>query len=290
MSALPDHNQPDIWRQLLQPGKHHLRLNRVPAGRGIGWFQDALRTFFLQPLSMSALSSTCILIWMACSLIPHIGTGLGLLLVPGITLGYLLAAMAARAGFRAQLPLLFLPFVFGFRHEKPLLRALLITGALYALGNLLVLHLLEYTTREGMQTLHDMQQSGKTSMQDMVAFSQKHPELGRAGALAMLFNTLIAVLLLHVPALCFWGKLNPFKAIVFNLMGIARNWLACALCGMALGCATLMCMMLTVTVTPLLLIPLLFILSGVGMCATAHAFVDTFCTQDATQDAAHTNP
>lgn len=278
MSPLPDHNQPDIWQHLLQPSKHPLHLNHVPAGRGIGWFQDALRTFFRQPFAMFALTSTCILTWMLCALIPHIGTGLGLMLVPGITLGYLLAAMAVRAGFRAQLPLLFLPFVFGFRHEKPLLRALLIIGVLYALGNLLVLYLLENSTRESMQILHDMQQSGQTSVQDMMAFHQSHPEVARASALAMLCNTLITVMLLHVPALCFWGKLNPFKATVFNLMGIARNLPAYMLCGAALGCATLLCTMLTVIITPLLMIPLLFALTGVSMCSTAHAFVDTFCT------------
>lgn len=282
MTTLPDHSQPDIWKQLLQPGKHHLRLNRVPAARGISWFQEALRTFFSQPITMFALTGACVMVWMASSLVPHIGSGLALMLVPAITLGYLLAAMATRAGFRAQLPLLFMPIVFGFRHEKALLRALLIIGSLYALGNLLVLHLLENATHESMQALQNMQQSGKTTVQDMVEFNRQHPHLGRATALAMLCNTAISILLLHVPALCFWGKLNPLKAIVFNFLGIVRNWSAYMLCGIAVGCAALMCMMLTVIVTPLLMVPLFFILTGAGMCMTAHAFVDTFCTQERT--------
>lgn len=280
MTTLPDHSQPDIWRQLLQPGKRHLQLNRVPASRGVSWFQEALRTFFSQPISMFALTGTCIMVWMVSSLVPYIGSGLALMLVPAVTLGYLLAAMATRAGFRAQLPLLFMPIALGFRHEKPLLRALLIIGTLYALGNLLVLHLLEQATHESMQALQDMQQNGKTTVQDMVEFNRQHPHLGRATIFAMLCNTAVSVLLLHVPALCFWGKLNPIKAIVFNSLGIMRNWSAYMLCGIAAGCAGLMCMMLTVIITPLLMVPLFFILTGTGMCMTAHAFVDTFCTQE----------
>lgn len=281
MNTLPDHSQTDFWRKLLDPGKHSLHLNTVPAERGFAWFKLGLHTFFKQPMAMFALAGMYLMTYLVCGLIPHIGVAFGLMLIPGLTLGYLLAAAAVRADLRVKMPLLFLPYIFSFKHEKPLLRALVVVGAIYALGNLAVIQVIESATRESMEALKALQENNKLTVQDMVTFSQKHPELGKMTLIGLVCNMLISLLLLHVPALCYWGKLNPFKAIFFNIMGIGKNWLTYTLYSIAFATASMCAMVLATLLMPLLVIPLAFVSLGVGMCATAHAFVDTFCTQEA---------
>lgn len=293
---LPDHQNSALWQMLLQPNKCQLRLNKLPAARGFEWLTLGIQTFRSQMLGLFALACAYQMASIILQLIPSIGVGLSLLCVPLLSLGYTLGTVAARAGMRVKFTLLFFPAVFGYRYEKPLLRSLLIVGAVYAVLCLALITWVQAGTSEGLaafQALVEQTQKNQPSPQEtlamMTAFHTKHPEVARYFTSAMLGVCLLSLLFAHVPALCFWGKLNPVKAMVFNIMGLARNIGAYIVFVAAYSMLSLAALMCAAMILPLFLPLMLVLVFAVGMCAFTHAFVDTYCPTPAGTAATRTN-
>ena len=114
-----------------------MKLHIVPARQGILWVKLGMRTFFRQPLALTGLFFIFMAVMSVISMVPVIGNVLALALLPGATLGLMVATQEALKG---QFPM---PSVLlaGFRAGREQLRAMLILGALYALGFLGVLGL-----------------------------------------------------------------------------------------------------------------------------------------------------
>ena len=107
-----------------------MKLHIVPARTGITWVKLGIRTFFRQPLALSGLFFMFLAVMSLASMVPVIGLGLAMALLPACTLGLMAASKEADAG-NFPMPLVFLS---AFRAGRQQLRAMLTLGVMYGVG------------------------------------------------------------------------------------------------------------------------------------------------------------
>ena len=112
-----------------------MKLHLVPARAGLQWVKLGVKTFFRQPLAMSGLFFMFMATVSVLSLIPLLGTLVSMVLVPVATLGLMAATREATQG-RFPMPS---TLISGLRGTSVQTRNMLILGAMYAAGLLLVL-------------------------------------------------------------------------------------------------------------------------------------------------------
>ena len=103
-----------------------MKLHIVPARQGILWVKLGMRTFLRQPLALTGLFFIFMALMSVISMVPIIGNVLALALLPGATLGLMVATQEALKG---QFPMPSVLFA-GFRAGRAQLRAMLILGGL----------------------------------------------------------------------------------------------------------------------------------------------------------------
>jgi hypothetical protein len=112
-----------------------MKLNIVPARTGIQWVKLGIQTFFRQPLALSGLFFMFMAVMSLASMVPLIGSALALALLPAATLGLMAATQEATRG-KFPMPSI---LITAFRAGQQRLQAMLVLGALYALGFLVVM-------------------------------------------------------------------------------------------------------------------------------------------------------
>ena len=112
-----------------------MKLTIVPARTGSVWVKQGIRTFFKQPLALAGLFFMFMAVMTVASLVPYIGFVLAMTLLPEATLGLMAATREATQG-RFPMPTILLT---AFRVGRQQARAMLVLGALYALGFLLAM-------------------------------------------------------------------------------------------------------------------------------------------------------
>ena len=112
-----------------------MKLKLVPARMGFQWVRLGIRTFWRQPLALSALLVIFMVFMSVAGTVPLVGLGLALALLPAGTLGLMAASREADAG-KFPRPLVFLS---AFRAGRKELRAMLLLGVLYGAGYLLAM-------------------------------------------------------------------------------------------------------------------------------------------------------
>jgi hypothetical protein len=140
------------------------------------------------------------------SMIPIVGNVLALALLPVATLGLM---AATRETIKGNFPM---PVVLisGFRAGRTSMRSMLILGALYAIGFVLIL---------GASALFD---GGKFATLYLVGGSLNAETLQdgsfeAAGLLALSLYLPLSLLFWHAPALVLWHGLSPSKSLFFSL-------------------------------------------------------------------------
>jgi hypothetical protein len=190
-----------------------MKLNIVPARTGVLWVKLGIRTFFRQPLALAGLFFIFMSVMSLASLLPWIGNALALAILPGATLGLMAATREASMGNFPMPSIL----VSAFRAGQQRARAMLVLGALYALGFLLVL---------GVSALVDggtfarMYLVGGTITRDMVMA----PEFQTAMWVAMGLYLPLSLLFWHAPALVHWHGISPAKSLFFSLVACFKNF------------------------------------------------------------------
>jgi len=199
-----------------------MKLQIVPAGQGVQWVKQGMRTFWRQPLALSGLFFMFMAAMSLLGMVPLLGNILALVILPGATLGLMAATKEALTG-KFPMPLL---LVSGFRAGKQQLQAMLMLGAIYAAGFLLVL---------GISALAD---GGKFARLYLGGGSMS-VELLQAGdfqlavLLSMALYLPLSLLFWHAPALVHWHGVQPVKSLFFSLVACLRNFWAFTLFGLA---------------------------------------------------------
>ena len=189
-----------------------MKLHIVPARQGILWVKLGMRTFFRQPLALTGLFFIFMAVMSVISMVPLIGNVLALALLPGATLGLMVATQEALKG---QFPM---PSVLiaGFRAGRAQMRAMLILGALYALGFVSVL---------GLSALADGGKFAQMYLFGGAVGSEvfQDPAFETATMVALLFYMPLSLLFWFAPALVYWNNLSPMKSLFFSMVACIRN-------------------------------------------------------------------
>ncbi len=198
-----------------------MQLNIVPARTGALWVKLGIQTFFKQPLALAGLFFMFMAVMTIASLVPFIGFALAMTLLPAATLGLMAATREATLG-RFPMPAI---LVAAFRAGKSQARAMLVLGALYAVGFLIAI---------GASWLVDGGDFAR------VYFGGKMPEremLQESNFLAAMWvfvglHLPLSLLFWHAPALVHWHKLPPLKSLFFSIVACLRNFWAFVVFGL----------------------------------------------------------
>ncbi len=189
-----------------------MKLNIVPASTGLTWVKLGITTFFKQPLALGGLFFMFMALVSVVTIIPVIGSVLALAILPAATLGLMVATLEAVKG---KFPM---PSVLAtaFRAGQERMRAMLVLGAMYAVGFLLVM---------GTSALFDGGQFAKMYLVGgkLTKELMDQPDFQTAAWVGMILYIPLSLLFWHAPALVHWHGVPPSKAIFFSLVACFRN-------------------------------------------------------------------
>ena len=114
-----------------------MKLRIVPARTGASWVRQGIQVFWKQPLALSGLFFMFMAVMSVFSIVPYLGNALALGLLPAATLGLMAATREAEKG-KFPMPSI---LISAFRAGQQRKQSMLVLGALYALGFLVVMGL-----------------------------------------------------------------------------------------------------------------------------------------------------
>ena len=198
-----------------------MKLQIVPASTGVQWVKLGMQTFFKQPLALSGLFFIFLAVMSVLNVLPIIGSVLAFVLMPGVTFGLLAAAREASAG-KFPMPTI---LITAFRSGPLLRRYMLILGALYTVGIVLILCATPLIDGGGFAKLMLLGETPSVEARQDVDFQ-----------FALLFasglNMPLTLLFCHASALIFWHNTTPVKSLFFSLAAIAGNFRAFVVYGL----------------------------------------------------------
>jgi hypothetical protein len=251
-----------------------MKLNIVPARTGFTWVKLGFKTFFRQPLALSGLFFMFMAILSIATLVPLIGSVLALALLPAATLG-LMAATREATGGKFPMPTL---LISAFRAGRQQMRAMMVLGALYAVGFLAVMAI--SALFDGGQFARLYLLGGKIS-EEIV--SQGDFQMAMWCAVALYLP--LSLMFWHAPALVHWHGISPVKSLFFSFMACYKNFGALTVFGLAWMAAfmasvvvvTLMSVLIgNPTVATIAMFPLALVMVAVFFTSIYFTFRDSF--------------
>ena len=254
-----------------------MKLHIVPARTGIAWVKLGIRTFFRQPLALSGLFFMFLAVMSVASMVPLIGLGLAMALLPACTLGLMAASKEADAG-KFPMPLVFLS---AFRAGRQQLRAMLTLGVMYGVGLAVVM---------GITALFDEGRfaasylAGAALSVDMAL----DPDSRLAMMAFMLLQLPLSLMFWHAPALVHWHQVPPLKSVFFSLVACLRNLTAFLVFGLLWIGITIALILFVSLLTGLLgspqvagvvLVPGTLMIAAMIFTSTYFSFRDCFLTE-----------
>lgn len=253
-----------------------MKLQIVPASRGIQWVKLGIQTFFRQPLALSGLFFMFLAVISVLSMVPIIGSALALTLLPGATLGLMAASREASSG-NFPMPLVLLS---AFRAGRQQARAMLTLGGLYALGFVAVLACSALVDGGKFAKLYLL--GGPMTMEML-----QEPDFQLAMLVASVLYMPLSLLFWHAPALVHWHGTPPVKSLFFSFVACLRNFWAFAVYGIAwLGVflafgvvmATLAAVLGSADVVAATLYPAAMLMAATFFTSIYFTFLDSFAT------------
>jgi hypothetical protein len=261
-----------------------MKLQIVPARIGVTWVKLGITTFFKQPLALGGLFFMFMAIVSVASIIPVIGSVLALAVLPAATLGLMVATLQAKNG---KFPM---PSVLAtaFRAGQARMRSMLVLGAMYAAGFLLVM---------GITALFD---GGQFAAMYLVGGKlnkgvMEQADFQTATWVGMTLYIPLSLLFWHAPALVHWHGVTPAKALFFSLVTCLRNlgayavygllWMAVfALAGMV--AVSLMAVLGMGAAAGVVMVPLALTMAAMFFSSIYFTFRDSFVHDEPTDKAA----
>lgn len=190
-----------------------MRLIETPAQSGYVWFRQGIWLFRKNPLSFLALFFTYLFSMMLIAHVPVVGSALWLMLVPGLSVGFMSACRDVIAG-KHVLPLALFS---GFRaHGGAVARQLLQLGLIY---------LVLVTAGLFLTSLID----GGSLLKTVIAEVKPDDDVAASSsflasvAFGFLFYVPTMMLFWFAPLLTAWHGVPPVKAMFFSFVACWRN-------------------------------------------------------------------
>lgn len=190
-----------------------MKLNIIPARMGFQWVKLGVKTFFKQPLALAGLFFMFMAAMSVLSMVPLIGNIAALALLPAATLGLMAATKEATKG-KFPMPSI---LITAFRANQHQIKAMVVLGAVYALGFIAVM---------GVSALFD---GGKFAELYLIGGALTRETVMTADFQSAMWASMVlylplSMLFWHAPALVHWHQLPPLKSVFFSFMACARNF------------------------------------------------------------------
>jgi hypothetical protein len=212
-----------------------LPLNHVPAAAGLRWALAALRLVMHRPLGLILF----LLMFMAATslvgaLLPFFGALLQLMSMPLLSLGFMIAARAARAGQAVRPDHLIEPL--RPKTATPEQRkTLALMFGLYGLAALLVMLVFAGLSGDVFARIQEVVKvNGPEARAQVWAIATEPGALFAAWALAFL-TLLLSVPFWYAPALVYWGHQGLGQALFSSTLAVWRSKGACSVSMLVLG-------------------------------------------------------
>jgi hypothetical protein len=257
-----------------------MKLNIVPARTGMLWVKLGVQTFFRQPLAMSGLFFMFMAIMSIATLVPLVGAALALGLLPGATLGLMAATREAGKG-KFPMPSI---LISAFRAGQQRVQAMLVLGALYAVGFLLVMGISALFDGGTFAKLYLV--GGKISREVVTT-----PGFQTAMWVAVGLYVPLSLLFWHAPALVHWHGVPPLKSLFFSMVACMRNFWALTVFGLVwLGVFMAAGLVITVfaaligspQVVGVAMVPAALLMAAMFFTSIYYTFRDSFSADEAT--------
>ena len=195
-----------------------MRLKSVPARQGFLWVQHGLRAFFGRPMAYTALFASFLFTVFLLALLPVIGPVLSLMLLPLVTLGFMLATRIVVSG-GLPTPIV---FIAPLRAERSRVISLVWLGALYAGSTLAALWISGVVDNGALDAFMEPIPGGQNTAEVMAA-RLAAPGLFAGLVLRFGLTGLLAVPFWHAPALIYWDGQRCAQALFSSTLACWRN-------------------------------------------------------------------
>nr|WP_315234460.1 BPSS1780 family membrane protein [uncultured Albidiferax sp.] len=189
-----------------------MKLQIVPARTGFLWVKLGIQAYFKQPLAMTGLFFLFMAALSVINLVPLLGNFVALALLPTMALGLMMATHEASQGRFPQPTVLYK----AFRADPQRLRGMLVLGAMYAAGFVLLLGITSLV--DGGEFVRRFLGLGGSASQ-----SDSPLELQQGMLVFMALHLPLSLAFWHAPALVHWHGITPGKSVFFSLVACWRN-------------------------------------------------------------------
>jgi len=248
-----------------------LKLQPVPAARGLLWVRQGFAECFRHPMGYASLFGLFMFAALVLSLVPLIGGVLLLMSVPLLSLAF----MMATAGTQRGLPVRAAVYLAPWRGKDPARRrALLGLCAAYAVATLLVLGACELIDGGRFDDLLSAMSRSDISADELQKLADA-PGV-RAGALArLLLSALLSLPFWHAPALVLFSSLLAVWSARGAFLRYSLGWCAALALGGALSGLLLLLLGLGSLAT-LVMMPLALFFTTAFYASLYFCFLDSF--------------
>lgn len=194
-------------------------LQTVPARHGSLWVRQGFAAFARQPLAFGALFATFMFSVFVATLLPVVGSLLLLILLPLVTLGFMLATRRALDGVAPLPPVFWEPLRQTPRQRLVLLQLCL----LYAVCTFIVMWLSDVVDGGALDALMGALSSSEKVTPDVVNQRLSDPNLRDGLLFRFGFAGLLSIPFWHAPALVHWDGHGAAKALFSSSIAVWRN-------------------------------------------------------------------
>jgi len=254
-----------------------MKLQVVPARTGTAWVRQGIKTFWRQPLALSGMFFLFMGLISLTSYLSYVGTLLGLMMLPIITLGLMAGAREADLGHFPMPRIMFIGFQQGASQSKSLLGM----GAIYAFLFGVVLMLSSVFDGGDFARMYLL--GGSLTEEALLS-----ENFQTAAVFCMIMYVPLSALFWHAPALVHWHRQPLVKSIFFSTMACLANWRAFAVFGLtwlSIFISTSLILSLISLVmgdgqlSMMLMLPAMMLLAAMFFASSYHSFRECFVSE-----------
>jgi hypothetical protein len=194
-----------------------LSLKTPPASAGARWVREGLRLFGRKPLAFSGMFAAFLFVALVVAFVPLIGGLLQMVLLPLLSLGFMVASMAALKGEPVQPGQFIEPFQAGAQRS----RALLLLCLAYGVCAVLLLLFCNWVSDGKLAELQALWASASPPREQIDALAADRGVF--LGTLTGIVGaTLLSIPFWHAPALIHWGGQGVRHALFSSTLAVWR--------------------------------------------------------------------
>jgi len=192
-------------------------LKAVGPARGAHWVRDGLRLYLKRPLAFTSLFAVFMFVALFSALLPFVGGLLQIMLVPLLSLGFMVASQSALL----QGPVTPSQFIEPLRGAPAQRRALLMLCLGYGVAVAAVLWLSDAVADGGFTRLFELMRQSPVPQAEIDAlFAERGLAAGALFGTAAL--TLVTIPFWHAPALVHWAHQGAGQALFSSTLAVWR--------------------------------------------------------------------